>query len=150
MPASQSSFFRFCAALSGAMFIALSATGCARVGENAQHAAGKMHNEGEKVDARVRSWFDSNGIGGKGEDEPRQPDTAFCYRTIGDTTCYKRPLPGAENRLTGVQLPSLSAGEDVVPEPIPVRVETVPEQKVEKAVSVPTGAPKPPRELTPQ
>ena len=37
---------------------------------------------------------------------PKQPPT-YCYRTLGETNCYRRPLPGTEaNRLVGYDGPA--------------------------------------------
>lgn len=52
---------------------------------------------------------------------PGQPDL-WCYRTLGSTECYTRPLPGGENRRIGdsafAPSPSLAADLHAVPSPL--------------------------------
>lgn len=86
------------------MALCVAVTGCARAGERVSQAGVSMRNEGVKVDRKVRSWFDTENIG-QPEQQVRQPDTAFCYKSIGEVTCYAHPLDGEEARLKGVQLP---------------------------------------------
>lgn len=78
---------------------------CAKAGESAQRVANSMHQEGQKMDRKVRGWFDSRGVGEAEREQPLQPDTAYCYRTIAETNCYAYPIEGAESRLRGKQLP---------------------------------------------
>lgn len=147
----------------GVALMAVTSLGaCARAGANAELAAGKLRSEGERVDSRVRSWFDANDIGEAAEDNRPLPDTAFCYKTLGETTCYRHPIPGNEDRLTGVQLPppvqikvekvttvqSNTGINDVgvVAPPTPVQVIELPEKSVPPAARLPNA----PYELTPQ
>lgn len=87
-----------------AVALCVAVTGCARAGDRVTRAGNSMKAEGQKVDRKVRSWFDTENIG-EPEINKRQPDTAFCYKSIGEVTCYAQPQDGEDYRLKGVQLP---------------------------------------------
>ena len=40
------------------------------------------------------------------EDEVAVPDNVFCYTTLGDITCYERPVPSGESKRTIGQTPA--------------------------------------------
>ena len=40
------------------------------------------------------------------EDEIAVPDNVFCYTTLGDITCYERPVPYSDNKRQVGQIPS--------------------------------------------
>lgn len=84
--------------------VCIAVTGCAKAGNRVSQAGTSMTNEGKKIDRKVRSWFETENIG-EPEQNQKQPDTAFCYKSIGEVTCYARPLEGEEARLQGIQLP---------------------------------------------
>lgn len=82
--------------------VALSA--CAPVGRSIQRVGTAIHEESVAFDHRVRDWFDSENIAAEKNRLP-EPDTAYCYRTLGEVSCYSHPLPGQERRLVGKQVP---------------------------------------------
>lgn len=98
---------------------------CAPVGRSVQRVGTAIHEESVAFDHRVRDWFDSENIAGESERRP-EPDTAYCYKTLGEVSCYSQPLPGHERRLVGKQVPepmfsSLSVPmPDDKPEPPPL------------------------------
>lgn len=86
-----------------AMGTSLSA--CAKAGESVQRIGTDMHTEGQKMDRKVRSWFDEEGIGAADASVRPQPDTAYCYKTLGERSCYSHPIEGEDERIVGRQLP---------------------------------------------
>lgn len=99
---------------------------CAKAGASMQRIGNDMHTEGVKMDRKVRSWFDSEGIG-QPEVANRKPDTAYCYKSIGEVTCYDYPLVGEDSRLVGKQVPVVPAygRHDVYQEIQPLPVDTM-------------------------
>lgn len=146
---------------------------CAPVGRSIQRVGSAIHEESVAFDHRVRDWFDSEDIAGESERRP-EPDTAYCYKTLGEVSCYNHPLPGQERRLVGKQVPepmfsSLSVpmpddkpeppplmpdepspyATETVEKPIGVVMEDIPPEPAQDAVA-PTAKPVAPRELMPQ
>lgn len=94
--------------------IALSA--CSPVGRSVQRVGSAIHEESVAFDHRVRDWFDSENIAAQSEGRP-QLVTAYCYKTLGDVSCYNHPIPGQERRLVGKQLPEPMFNSLNVPSP---------------------------------
>lgn len=122
---------------------AIALTACAPVGRGVQRVGSAIHEESVAFDRRVRDWFDSENIAGESEQRP-QPVTAYCYKTLGDISCYNHPIPGQERRLVGKQLPepmfsSLNVPlPDDKPEPPPLLPEE-PSPYVTENVEKPVG-----------
>lgn len=75
---------------------------CSNVGRGAQRIGANMHEQSVEYDRRITKWFSS-----EGEQYPPKhiPDEAYCYRTLGDVTCYNRPQPAEVQRMVGKQIP---------------------------------------------
>lgn len=76
------------------------------------------------MDHRVRDWFDSENEELSKRNLPA-PTTAYCYKTLGDVSCYAQQIPGQERRLVGKQEPEPMFAELEIPIP-----ETKPEVPV--------------------
>ncbi|MBM3617994.1 MAG: hypothetical protein FJX23_05545 [Alphaproteobacteria bacterium] len=140
-----------------ALVVCVAVTGCAKAGNRVSQAGQSMTNEGKKVDRKIRSWFETENIG-EPELANRQPDTAFCYKSIGEVTCYAQPLDGEDYRLKGVQLPPPPKYVDKDSTVPPHFYQHHPDEVVilDAPTSIgvrelpPTGASNQPRELMPQ
>lgn len=149
-----------------ALLLCASASACAPLGRGVERIGNNLHEESVAMDHKVRDWFDSENIEMRKEREAmRQPQTAFCYKTLGEVSCYDRPIPGEERRLVGMQMPEPAFDEinTPVPEskPVPpvmvadapaasdgtVTVTTVTTSEVPAAAQVPDY--RKPRELIP-
>ncbi|MCH2547697.1 MAG: hypothetical protein MK052_08825 [Alphaproteobacteria bacterium] len=97
------------------------AAACAPVGRGIQRVGTAVHEESIAVDHRVRDWFDSEDIYGRERNLP-DPTTAYCYKTLGEVSCYATPLAGEERRFVGKQEPDPMFTDSYYP---------VPEQKPE-------------------
>lgn len=92
------------------------ATACAPAGRSIQKVSTAVHEESIAMDHRVRDWFDSEDIYGRERNLP-PPDTGYCYRTLGEVSCYAYPLPGQERRLVGIQTPPPLFEDNIYPVP---------------------------------
>lgn len=100
-----------------AFFLCTVAVACAPLGRGVEKAGSRFHEESVAMDHKVRDWFDSENIEMRRRGNIRLPDTAFCYRTLGDISCYDHPIPGEERRLVGVQMPEPQFDELSIPIP---------------------------------
>lgn len=97
--------------LSGALLSA-----CAQVGRGVQRIGGNIHEQTVDYDRRLSKALTTEDAEFEKE-RKRQPDTAYCYRTLGDITCYRHPMAGAQMRLVGKQLPEPMFNEFTYPVP---------------------------------
>lgn len=78
--------------------------GCANVGRGVQRVGTNIHEQTIEYDRRLSKMFESEAEQRERERLPK-PDTAYCYRTLGDIECYGQPEMGAKTRLVGKQIP---------------------------------------------
>lgn len=97
------------------IFLCLLASACAPVGGALQEVGANAHQEGVRFDHRVRNWFDTRDMSGEPDKKP-EPTHAYCYKTLGDITCYKKPVSGAQERLAGKQEPVPMFADDDFPQ----------------------------------
>lgn len=78
--------------------------GCANVGRGVQRVGTNIHEQTIEYDRRLSKMFESEAEQRERERQPK-PDTAYCYRTLGQADCYGQPVLGAKTRLVGKQIP---------------------------------------------
>lgn len=78
--------------------------GCANVGRGVQRVGTNIHEQTIEYDRRISKMFVSDAEQRELERLPK-PDTAYCYRTLGEVDCYAQPVLGAQTRLVGKQIP---------------------------------------------
>jgi hypothetical protein len=95
------------------------ASACAPLGRGVQKLSTNAHEESVRLDHKVRDWFDSEDISGERENLPPEPTTAYCYKTLGQVSCYKQPITtvGYDERFVGSQQPDPVWEDNIYPMP---------------------------------
>lgn len=96
---------------------AMQLSACAYIGRNVQRAGTEVHEGTVALDQRMRNWLYSDAADVEESRKPK-PDTGYCYRTLGEVSCYPRRIAGQESRMVGLQMPEPTFG--VLNTPIPV------------------------------
>lgn len=101
------------------LLCAAASAACSPLGRGMQKVATNAHEEAVRMDHKVRDWFDSEDISGeqaeKAKDNKVTP--AYCYKSLGQVSCYSRPIPGYEERFVGKQEPDPLWAENIYPAP---------------------------------
>lgn len=86
------------------LFGATLLAGCSPVGRGLQRVGTNIHEQTVDYDRRLRKWLDSENELAE-QERAKTPSTGYCYRTLGDVSCYPRPIPGENHRMVGLQVP---------------------------------------------
>ena len=89
---------------------------CAYFGRNMQRAGTEIHEGTVAFDQRVRDWLYSEDR--EMEAIPPKPHEGYCYRTLGEVSCYPHPVAGQSRRMVGLQMPDPAF--DALNTPVPV------------------------------
>lgn len=139
-----------------ALFTGALLVGCSPVGRGLQRVGSNIHEQTVDYDRRIRGWLDSeNELAEK--ERPPAPHTGYCYRTLGEVSCYPHRMAGQDGRLVGLQVPDPMFDElnYPIPEERPeaVYIDVAKERHAPEAVTAPppevTVTPAPPL-ITPQ
>lgn len=87
-----------------ALFGAAALTACAPIGRGVQRVGTAVHEQTVDYDRRLSNLLESEGAQMERERRHVHPPS-YCYRTLGDITCYPRAMLGQETRLVGKQIP---------------------------------------------